>query len=98
MNKELSQEKLAALIPISRTYMGNIESGQKSASLEILIQISNALEISVEDILADSLEFTHLNHRPDMIDILSDCTLKETSILIENMNSLKSILMEYNIR
>ena len=54
-NKNWSQEELAALAGINRTYMGEIERGRASPSLNKMVQISNALEIDIA-ILAHGLE------------------------------------------
>ena len=54
-NKNWSQEELASLAGINRAYMGEIERGGVSPSLNKMVQISNALEIDIA-ILAYGLE------------------------------------------
>lgn len=44
--KNLSQEELAALANIDRSYMGHIERGEKNVTLTKIYQIANALEIA----------------------------------------------------
>lgn len=44
--KSLSQETLAALADIDRSYMGHIERGEKNITLTKIHQIAKALEIS----------------------------------------------------
>ena len=44
--KNLSQEKLAELINISRTHMSRIETADCAVSLDVLFDICNVLEIS----------------------------------------------------
>lgn len=44
--KGLSQESLAALADIDRSYMGHIERGEKNITLTKIYQIAKALEIS----------------------------------------------------
>ncbi len=43
--KELSQLQLAEKIGISRTHMGNIETYDAAASLDVIFAIASALEI-----------------------------------------------------
>lgn len=48
--KLLSQEKLADLCGLHRTYIGDVELGKRNISLENIEKISNALDISLEQI------------------------------------------------
>lgn len=45
-----SQEELADKANVSRSFMGEIERGQASATIESLEKITNALEITLEDL------------------------------------------------
>lgn len=47
--KELSQEALAALADIDRSYMGHIERGEKNITLTKIYQISEALNVDLID-------------------------------------------------
>ena len=44
--KKLSQEKLAELCELHPVYIGQLERGEKNASLETIIRVSKGLEIS----------------------------------------------------
>ena len=48
----LSQEKLAALADVHRTYIGQIERGEKNIGVVNLEKIANALEVDIR-ILVD---------------------------------------------
>lgn len=50
--KNLSQEELAALANIDRSYMGHIERGEKNVTLTKIYQIADALEISPAALLS----------------------------------------------
>lgn len=45
--KKLSQEKLALLCNIDRSYMGRIERGEVNITLEKIYEIAQALEIDI---------------------------------------------------
>ena len=47
--KGFSQEKLANLSEIDRTYLPTIEKGERNVSIEILEKLDKALEISIKD-------------------------------------------------
>ena len=47
----LSQEKLAELANIHRTYISQIERGLKSPTLEVIFSICNALLVKPSDVI-----------------------------------------------
>lgn len=49
----LSQEKLALEADIDRTYMNDIEKGSRNVSLKIAYKLSQALKISLPNLLKD---------------------------------------------
>jgi transcriptional regulator with XRE-family HTH domain len=50
--QDLTQEKLAELSDISESFMGHIERGGRTLSVETLAKLANALGLSVEYIIA----------------------------------------------
>ncbi len=50
--RRLSQEQLAELVDLHRTYIGAIERGEGNITLNTLEQIASALEISCAQLLA----------------------------------------------
>lgn len=54
--KRLSQEKLAELCDLHPVYIGQLERGEKNASLDTIIRICKGLEISPEN-LFEKLEY-----------------------------------------
>ena len=51
----LSQDKLAELCNISTAFLGHIERGSRKMSLETLVTLANALNISIDYLLLDDL-------------------------------------------
>jgi len=49
--KDISQEKLAELSGVDRSYMGRIERGEKNISLTKIYQISEALNVDASSLL-----------------------------------------------
>lgn len=48
--KGLSQEKLSELCDLHPTYIGQIERGEKNASLETIMRVCKGLEVSPESV------------------------------------------------
>lgn len=85
----ISQEKLSEMANISRQHLGAIERGEKTASLETIVQIANALSVPIGELLGNNVDIM------DDENILTDCTEIERHILVENMAELKEILRKY---
>lgn len=51
-SKKLSQEELAEKCGLHTTYIGQIERGEKNASLESIQKLSNGLGISIAEIFS----------------------------------------------
>ncbi len=56
--KNLTQEKLALLTDLSVQYIGNIERGNTTASIETIMKICYILEISPNQVLLSATETT----------------------------------------
>ncbi|ENW20293.1 helix-turn-helix domain-containing protein [Acinetobacter haemolyticus] len=54
--KNISQEKLALLCSIDRSYMGRIERGEVNITIEKLYDLAKALERDVYDLLPRTLD------------------------------------------
>ena len=53
--KGFSQSELSELIDKSAGYMSYIETGSKNPSLETLVQLANALDVTVDELLVSLL-------------------------------------------
>ena len=50
-SKGISQERLAEMAGIDRSYMGNIERGEKNITLKKAYEICDALNIAIQDLI-----------------------------------------------
>ncbi len=57
----LTQAQLAEDADISDTYMGSIERGERSLTLDTLVRLVNRLGVTVDYLLADSVADTDSN-------------------------------------
>jgi transcriptional regulator with XRE-family HTH domain len=54
MERKLSQEMLAALAELDRSYLGQVERGENSIAIHPLIRIAKALNTSVAALFTDA--------------------------------------------
>lgn len=87
----ISQEKLGELVHVNNTHISNIETGRSRPSADILVDIANALNVTPNDLLKDSM-IQHIEQKSRFELILLDCTKVEEEILIRNAENLKAIL------
>ena len=52
-DKGLSQESLASIAGLDRTYVGGIERGERNISILNIMKIAEALDVPVTDLLKD---------------------------------------------
>ncbi len=57
----LTQAQLAESIDISDTYMGAIERGERSLTLDTLVRLVNRLGVTVDYMLSDSVSGSDIN-------------------------------------
>jgi len=57
----LTQAELAEFIDISDTYMGSIERGERSLTLDTLVRLVNRLGVTVDFMLSDSVSDSDTN-------------------------------------
>ena len=55
-DRGLSQEELSELCGLHRTYVGSVERGERNVTLSTLEAFSNALDVSVPQLLTDKGE------------------------------------------
>ena len=62
IKKGITQEAVADLIDITPAHMSNVETGKTKVSLPTLIEIANALSVSVDVLLCDNVLALSLIH------------------------------------
>jgi len=81
-NKNLTAENLSEKIELSSKSIWQIEGGQRGTSLSTFVRICNALEVSPEFLLQDSLTYCDANTQyTTLLDILIEMDNKEFDLL-----------------
>lgn len=89
---DLTQERLAEMVEISPTHMSNIETGTTRVSLSAIVSLANALSVTVDDLLCDSVIKAKVQFEKDIACILSDCDEYEVRMIKDMAQALKATL------
>ena len=95
--KGISQEELANSVFVSNIHISYVETGAKVPSLELLILIANALDVSADDLLVDNLTHTSSSVGKELHAILQDCNPYQKEMLIRVLKFMKELFTEYRI-
>lgn len=81
LERELTQEELAGMAGISPSFMGHIERGTRTASLETVMALCEALQVTPNDLLYQAGENAH----PGAVRIAGDreMLLRDLTILLK---------------
>lgn len=88
----LTQEKLAELTELSSTYIAKLEAGTKTASLDTLLALGEALDMDAADLIRMREESTDLDRARSVCDALSGLSPDDTAFVLEEMLRLVAYL------
>lgn len=94
----LTQQKLAELSEQEPSNISHIERGATKLSLPTIVRIANALDITVDDLLCDSLTQSHASFHKEMNSLLADCSHKELKIITGTVRALKEHLRNADLK
>lgn len=87
-----SQETLAEKTNLSRENINRFENASRKPGIDAIVDIANALGVSIEDLLVDSLEHPISSTESEIHRLLLDCNKIEEQILTKTVAELKKIL------
>lgn len=91
-SKKMTQEKLAELSGVEPSNISHIERAATKLSLPTLVNIANALEVTLDELIYDNLKKSaHVSAK--LIDeLLFDCNADELKAIAEVIKTTKSVL------
>lgn len=92
IKRKMTQWQLAEKADLSQTFMSNIETGDKQMSVESLVSIANALGVSSDTLLRDSLEHPTVIIEHESSALMTDCSTYERMVILETAKALKQSL------
>lgn len=87
-NRKLTQEQLAEAVGVSTTYIGFVERGERTITLEKLIDITNALHVSIDYLIKDSMETSSDSNFALLQNLWHQASPKEQSMILDLIASL----------
>ena len=88
IEREMTQERLAEMVDLSPTHMSNIESGTAKVSLPSLVNIADALALSVDDLLSDSVPHARASLEREFQRMLDSCDEYELRIIRDAVQAI----------
>jgi len=86
----LTQAQLAEAVDISDTYMGAIERGERSLTLDTLVRLVNRLGVTVDYMLADSVTDSDSNIMDQFKQIIDQQPLERKQMAINVLRTIFS--------
>lgn len=91
----LTQEELADVADVTPQYISLVETGKKKASLQVLVNIAEGLELTVDELLMGNQRNSHYEYLTDLEKALTQCNRYEKRIVYEQMVCLMNSLKRY---
>jgi transcriptional regulator with XRE-family HTH domain len=95
LKQHIKQADLADLVGVSHTYMSEIERGQTRVGLEILVNISETLKVSVDYLVGRKNNDIVAKYGKEIADLVSDCSPDEKKYYIAMLKDIKKRNREY---
>lgn len=90
--KGLTQQALAELSEQEPSNISHIERGATKLSLPTLVSLANALNVTADQLLCDSLPASQSVFQREAEHLLADCSHSELQIITETIRALKDSL------
>ena len=92
INADLTQDRLSTILELSPSHMSNIETGTTRISLTALVNIANALGVSVDDLIYDSVVHARPQLEREIQQIVDSCDDYELRVVKEVTHSVVDAL------
>lgn len=93
--QHIKQADLADSIGVSHTHMSNIERGETKVGLEILVNISEKLNVTVDYLIGKKNNDAVIRYGKEIVDLLEDCSPAEKKYYMTMIKDIKKRHREY---
>ena len=88
----ISQAMLADMLDISISHLSSIETGRSNFGVDILMRITEALQVSADWLLSTSIPTVIGQHSQEMQELFEGCTSDEIAAIIRMATNMKKDL------
>ena len=92
-SKGLSQEKLSELVDCSPTHISHVENASTKISLKTFVALANALQISTDKLLADSVYQSKAVLTDELAIIFTDATSDQMYVMLKAARAIKEAMI-----
>ena len=92
LEKKLTQEKLAEAAGVGVTHISHIETGNSIPSLQVTVDIVNALGCSMDELLCMDVEQARSVQDNWLGELVADCSGEEVKLITDTVLALKDSL------
>lgn len=97
LDQKMTQEQLAEAVGVGVTHISHIETGNSIPSLQVMIDIINALGCSADELLCIEVEQARPLLSSWLSDLVADCNTTEVKLITDTVVSLKNSLRRLKI-
>ena len=96
LKQHLTQEKLGEIVGVATSNISHIERATTQVSLSSLVNIANALDTTLDQLVCDSLNsVADIYIEQDITNLLEGCSLAERQIIKDIIVATKKSLKEH---
>ena len=92
--RKITQEELSEMVSISPGYLSRLELGKKKASLETLIRICRALNITMDSLLVGNQILKNNDYNEEISELIVTCNEYERKIIYETIKATKEVMIK----
>lgn len=89
LSKNLTQDYLAQAADCNVSHISNIENNHTKVSLIVLLELANALNVTIDYLLADQYENTSLALDNEIMNVLAQCDIDTKKRVLRVINALR---------
>lgn len=97
LNKNLTQEQVAAMVDVGVTHISHIETGTTIPSTKLLVELMDLLDCEPNEVLAMETKRARYALNNWLSDLVADCSEDEIKIITDTVLALKDSLRHYRI-
>ena len=92
LDHKMTQEQLAETVGVGVTHISHIETGNSIPTLQVLVDIINALDCSADELLFMDVRNAKTERNGWLSDITADCSQEEIKLISDMVISMKTSL------